>query len=239
MAFCPKCGNHLKIWHIKAECPYCNVNIPNYNWEARLNADAENAQKAWAQFRKFTGNFKSALFGTKLRIIRFIFTFVPLCVLILPLANYSLNIPFTGVESVDFTLLDFTLNSLTVLDWGSLIKLVASEYIGFPMGMFFAALVLLYLAVIFGVLNFVFILIKAPYLKSAANVTVCLLSTLCLALSALLLVLGNAAISDTSITFISATLEYGIFLGIAFFALNTALNVIIGKGFKKQRTADN
>ena len=70
MAFCPKCGRHLNIWHIKAECPTCGVNIPNYDWEGRLNEDAEKAKIAWSKFNKFTGNFKSALFGNKLRIIR-------------------------------------------------------------------------------------------------------------------------------------------------------------------------
>ena len=87
MSACPHCGKILNFWNIKAECPHCGVNIPNYNWEERLDEDARNAEIAWSKFRKFTGNFKSALFGSKFRIIRFIFTFMPLIALVLPLAN--------------------------------------------------------------------------------------------------------------------------------------------------------
>ena len=76
MALCPKCHGILNFWNVKAECPYCGVNIPNYNWEGNLDADAEKAEKAWVKFRKFTGNLKSALFGNLFRIIRFAFTFL-------------------------------------------------------------------------------------------------------------------------------------------------------------------
>ena len=77
MAKCPKCGVKLHIWDIKAECPHCGTNIPNYDWENMLETDAKKAEAAWSKFRVFTGNFKSSLFGNKLRIIRFIFTFIP------------------------------------------------------------------------------------------------------------------------------------------------------------------
>lgn len=239
MAACPKCGRHLNIWHIKAECPTCGVNIPNYNWEGRLNEDAENAEIAWAKFRKFTGNFKSALFGNKLRIIRFIFTFVPLVALILPLANYSISLPFVYADSVNMTLVDFTLNTLLNLNWGSLITLVSSEVIGAPTGMLFTAILLLYLAVVFGVLNFIFVLIRAPKLKAGFNITMCVLSTICFSVAAILFTLCVSTVANTTIAFISGSVQYGIFVGIALFTLNVVLNTIINKGFKKQRTEQN
>ncbi len=236
MAFCPKCGRHLNIWHVKAECPSCGVNIPNFDWEGRLNEDAEEAAIAWSKFNKFTGNFKSALFGNKLRIIRFIFTFVPLIALILPLANYSINLPFVYAESVNMTLVDFTLNTLLKLNWGSLITLISSGLIGAPTGMLMIAILLLYLAVVFGVLNFIFVLLRAPKLKAGFNITMCVLSTICFTSAAVLFTLCVSMISDTTIAFISGSVQYGIFVGIALFTLNIVLNTITNKGFKKQRT---
>ena len=48
MAFkCPQCGHTLKIWNFKAECPECGTNIPNYQWEKRLNEDADIAENAF------------------------------------------------------------------------------------------------------------------------------------------------------------------------------------------------
>ncbi len=236
MAVCPKCGQHLNFWHVKAECPYCNVNIPNYNWEERLNEDAANAEIAWTKFRKFTGNFKSALFGSKLRILRFIFTFVPLAVLILPLANYSINLPFVYAESVNMTLVDFTLNTLLSLNWGSLASLVTSNFIGTSVGMLFISILLVYLAVVFGVLNFVFVLAKAPKLKAGANIIMCVLSTLCFVCAGILFTVSISLAESTSIAFISGSVRYGILVGIGLFALNVILNSVINKGFKKQRT---
>lgn len=239
MAFCPKCGRHLNIWHVKAECPTCGVNIPNYDWEGRLNEDAEKAKIAWSKFNKFTGNFKSALFGNKLRIIRFVFTFVPLIALILPLANYSINLPFVYADSVNMTLVDFTLNTLLSLNWGSLINLISSGFIGGPAGMLIIAILLLYLAVVFGVLNFIFVLLRAPKLKAGFNITMCVLSTLCFSFAAILFTVCVSSVANTTITFISGTVQYGIFVGIGLFALNVALNTITNKGFKKQIKEQN
>ena len=186
MALCPKCNRALRFWHIKAECPYCGVNIPNYAWEERLDEDAKNAEVAWTKFRKFTGNFKSALFGNKLRIMRFVCTFLPLIALVLPLANYSLTLPFVDGSLTNMTLLDFTLNTLLSLNWGGLLGIVSSQTIGSPVLFIMIAILLLYLAVVFGVLNFLFVLIKAPSLKAASNVVLCVGSTLCFAFAGIL-----------------------------------------------------
>ena len=49
---CPNCGEKLKIYHIKAECPHCKANIPNYNWEARLEEDSAIAEANSLHFTK-------------------------------------------------------------------------------------------------------------------------------------------------------------------------------------------
>ncbi len=239
MALCPKCHGILNLWNIKAECPYCGVNIPNYNWEASLDADAEKAEKAWAKFRKFTGNLKSALFGSIFRIVRFACTFLPLVVLILPLANYTLNLPFFGDGSSNFTLLDFSMNTLLSLNWGSLIGLMPAETLGTPVTMLIAAILLTYLAIIFGVLNFVFVLLKAPSLKAGANIVLCLLSTVSFATAGILFTSSVSQIGATSAAFIDGSVQFGLFVGIGLFALNVVLNVLISRSFKKERAKLN
>lgn len=233
MATCPKCGHNLKPWDVKAECPKCNVNIPNYNWEERLNRDAENAAIAWENFRKFTGNFKSALFGSKLRIFRFVFTFVPLILLVLPLAEYTLDLPFVYHEA-DFTLVDFSVNTLLSLNWGSILKLTSSDFLGTPILLLICAVLLTYLAIVFAVLNFVFLLSKAPRLKANVNIAMCIASTLCFVFSAVLFFVAISNIASTTIVFISGSLRYGTFMGIGLFALNAFINIVVDKGFKKQ-----
>ena len=236
MAFCPKCNHVLNFWNVKAECPHCGVNIPNYNWEGRLEEDAKNAEIAWKKFRKFTGNFKSALFGNKLRIVRFICTFLPLIALVLPLANYSLTLPFVNDASTNMTLLDFTLNTLLSLNWGGIIGIVSGQTIGSPVLFIIISILLLYLAVVFGVLNFIFVLIKAPSLKATSNVVLCIGSALCFAAAGILFAVAVGNVDNTTITFIDGSIQYGLFVGIALFTLNIVLNTIINKGFKKQRT---
>ncbi len=236
MALCPKCYGVLNIWNVKAECPYCGVNIPNYNWEERLDQDAANAEVAWKKFRRFTGNFKSALFGNKFRIIRFICTFLPLVALVLPLANYTLNIPFVNASAQNMTLLDFTLNTLLTLNWGSLIGITGSPTLGTPVLMLMLAVVCLYLAVVFGVLNFIFVLIKAPSLKAGANIVLCVGSTLCFIAAGILFTIATAQAGSTTVSFISGSVQFGLFVGIALFTLNVILNTVINKSFKKQRT---
>ncbi len=237
MALCPKCHGILNFWNVKAECPYCGVNIPNYNWEGNLEADAEKAAISWTKFRKFTGNLKSALFGNVFRMVRFAFTFLPLVVLILPLANYTLNLPFLGETAKNFTLLDFSMNTLLSLNWGSLIGLFSAESLGTPVAMLMIAILLIYLAIVFGVLNFVFVLLRAPALKAGANIVLCVLSTLCFATAGILYTSAVSQIGATSAAFIDGSVQFGLFVGIGLFALNVILNVLINRSFKKERKA--
>lgn len=235
MALCPNCHAILNFWNVKAECPYCGVNIPNYDWEGRLNQDAERAAVAWNKFRKFTGNFKSTLFGSKLRIIRFICTFLPLVVLVLPLAGYSVSLPLLNSSGESFTLLDFTLNKLLTLNWGSLLSLTGTENLGAPLLLVILSILLLYLAVVFGVLNFIFVLIKAPSLKAGANIVLCSLSDICFILAGVFFTVATSLISNTSAVVIEGSVQFGLFVGIALFTLNTVLNIIVNKTLKKQR----
>ena len=83
---CPACGKKLKLYHIKAECPYCKANIPNYNWEARLEEDSAIAEAKFASLYRKLNLLKYSVFGTKLRILRLLMSFIPAVGFILPWA---------------------------------------------------------------------------------------------------------------------------------------------------------
>ncbi len=237
MASCPHCKKHLSFYHIKAECPFCGVNIPNYDWENRLDQDAVNAEIAWRKFRRLVRNLKSSLFGNKLRIARFIFTFVPLIVLVLPLATYLFNLPFLTNETQKVTLLDFTLNKLLNLNFGSLLNLVKLEEFGLGFAFILIALLLLYLAVVFGVLNFLFVLISAPSLKANINCVLCALSAGCFIFAPVLYMIALNIFNETQL--FTGSVGFGIFVGIFLFMLNFTLNFITNKSMKKEKAELN
>ena len=84
---CPNCGKKLHFWNIKAECSACGVSIPNFDWEARLEEDNRNAEKAFGVFNRTLSRMAYSMWGTKLRIARLVLTFLPVVGFILPWSN--------------------------------------------------------------------------------------------------------------------------------------------------------
>ena len=85
MAKCPQCGQKIKPWYVKAECPNCGVNMVNYNWEERLEEDSVRAETAFRKLHINVAKMKYSFAGTKLRIAR-----IPISVF--PLFSF-LNVP--------------------------------------------------------------------------------------------------------------------------------------------------
>ncbi len=233
-AKCPECGHTLKIWDIKAECPKCGVNIANHQWEKRLNDDADFAEHAFARFHYKFGNFKSAVVGSKLRIARLILTFAPLIALLLPLYSYKLNLPFNQSEnSVSF--LTFILNYLLKTDVGSVISLMGGEVLGTAATMVVLACVLLLLAVVFGVLNFFVLLIAGIKMKYVFNIVLNVLATICWATASVFFVQFTTACAELGGGIVTeCSLGFGFIVGCVLFLVNVAMNVMVGKGLKKQ-----
>lgn len=233
-AKCPECGHTLKLWNAKAECPKCGTNIPNYQWEKRLNEDADFAENAFAKMHYKTANFKSAVAGSKLRIVRLVMTFAPLIALVLPLYNFTLTLPFReSTESVSF--LTFVLNYLLKVDIGSVLKLIGGEVVGNATLKVVIACVLLLVAVVCGVSNFFVLLISGIKLRYRLNVTLNLISTVSWAVAAVFFAqftsactaLGGGIVTECS-------LGIGFIVGCVLFAINFVLNLVVGKGLKKQ-----
>ncbi len=231
---CPECGHTLKIWNFKAECPKCGVNIPNHQWEKRLNDDADFAEHAFAKFHYKFQNFKSAVAGSKLRIARLVLTFAPLIALVLPLYNFTLMLPFrSGKESVSF--LTFILDYLLKTDIGSVLSLMGGEVLGTAATMVVVACVLMLLAVVFGVLNFFVLLIAGIKMKYVFNIVLNVLATVCWAFAAVFFTQFTSACETLGGGIVTqCTLGYGFIVGCVLFLVNVAMNVIVGKGLKKQ-----
>ena len=233
-AKCPECGHTLKLWNAKAECPECGINIPNYQWEKRLNEDADIAENAFAKMHYKTANFKSAVVGSKLRIVRLVMTFAPLTALVLPLYDFTLSLPFRHTEeSVSF--LTFILNYLLKVDIGSVLKLLGGEVLGDAALKVVIACVLLLVAVVCGVSNFFVLLISGIKMRYRLNIALNFISTVSWGLAAIFFAqftsactaLGGGIVTECS-------LGIGFIVGCVLFAVNFVLNLVVGKGLKKQ-----
>lgn len=233
-AKCPECGHTLKIWNIKAECPYCGVNIPNYKWEERLEQDADEAEHALAKMRYKLNNFKSAVVGNALRIVRLVLTFAPLIALVLPLYKFTVTLPFSG-ETKTLSFLTFVLDYLLKSDIGSVLKLMGGEVMGHAVLMLVIALGLLLLSVVCGVLNFFVLLISGINMNYVFNVVLNAISAVSFGVSSVFFMqftsaceaLGGGIITDCH-------LGFGFIVGVVLFLVNMVMNIVVGKGLKKQ-----
>ncbi|MBO4338421.1 MAG: hypothetical protein J5877_00675 [Clostridia bacterium] len=235
MAKCPKCGKELTILNFRAECPKCGVNIPNYDWERRLEEDADKAEMAFARLHYKTGNFKSATVGSPLRIVRLICTFLPLIALVLPLAKYSIELPFFSKSgSLSFLNVALKVFGDTGLI-GHMINLSKGELLGQLSTDLLISVIGMFLAVVFGVLNFFVLLIAAFNLHWRFNVILNALAACSFAAGYYYLRNFFMLNEGTSFTAVSGSMSFAFFVGIALFLLNMILNIIVGIGLSKQK----
>ena len=102
---CPNCGKKLHWYDVKAECSNCGVSIPNFNWEERLEADNELAERKFASFYRALNRIAYSICGTKLRIARIVLSVLPAIGFILPWATIK-----SDAESVGLDLFGMTCN---------------------------------------------------------------------------------------------------------------------------------
>lgn len=175
---CPNCGKKLHIWNIKAECSQCGVSIPNYNWEERLEEDNVYAEKAFGTFYRSLNRIAYSLWGTKLRIVRLILTFLPAVGFILPWANIKATgnnfvlsiISFDGSKS----LIDFFTGVFA--DAGLYFDGMGIESYSGAVTLSFAGYILFVLSALFIVLAFFMAFIKAKHPKTKTTVVFDVLS---------------------------------------------------------------
>ncbi len=238
MAKCPNCSYKLKAWDIKAECPKCKTNIPNFNWEKRLEEDAARSEIAFAKLGERKNNIKTTLFGSRLLTVRFVCTFLPLVLLVLPIVNVHINIPFNQ-EDAAISVLSIVLwivgNSL---DFGSLLSLFSGEVMGQTFLLLALAFALFLLAFILAVLSFFLLMIRSVSLGNTGNIVCNILSVVLICASIFTFSAFFNTLESTSVNFItSPSFSVCLFAGIALYLLNTVLNIAANKFLAPKRKA--
>ncbi|MBR5496458.1 MAG: hypothetical protein IKV76_00570 [Clostridia bacterium] len=235
MARCPQCGYKLSLVDVKAECPVCKVNIPNYKWEDRLEADAENAEASFKIFRRKTAAIKSCLFGSKFRVARFVLTFAPLLFFLFPMFIVNTSLPFdNGTQSVSMLglILDIVNGNL---DIGSLLSLMSLELSGKAFTVLYISLVLVVLGIVAGVLNFFVILISGLNYHAKGNIVLCVLSTVFFIAAIVCIIVSSSMFASVVSDVISVKLSFSLFVGILFFVINITMNSIARKQFAAEK----
>ena len=233
-AKCPKCGATLHWYDFRAECKHCGVSIPNYNWEGRLEEDADIAEYSFAKLHYKTSNFKSATFGSPLRIVRLVCALLPLAALVVPLLNATFAFPFYDKqESISF--LTFVLNYLLKFDIGSVFALAGGEVLGGAITAMLLSVVMALLAVVAGVLNFFLVLIGAIHLRWLPNVILNVVSLASWGLSAFFLSSFISKSAELSLGMFSGSVSLWYLLGIGLFLLDLVIDLVVGLGLKKQK----
>jgi hypothetical protein len=112
---------------------------------------------------------------------------------------------------------------------------MGGEVLGTAATMVVVACVLMLLAVVFGVLNFFVLLISGIKMKYVFNIVLNVLATVCWAVSSVFFgqfttacqSLGGGIVTECS-------LGFGFIVGTVLFLVNVAMNIVVGKGLKKQ-----
>lgn len=237
MARCPHCGYKLRLIDIKAECPVCKVNIPNYNWEERLEQDAINAESAFKSFRRTVGAFRSSLFGNKLRVARFVFTFMPLIFFLFPMVTVATSLPFDA-GSQNISMLDVILSVINGnVDIGGMFNFIFLPRSGQAFTVLYAALVFVLLGIVAGVLNFVVILISGFGYHAKGNIVCCVLSFLFFLAAVICVIVASGMFVSAIPEVMSVKLSYSLFIGMALFTVNIIMNTVARKQFKAEKKA--
>ena len=230
MAQCPNCNQKLFIWDVKAECPHCGANIPNHNWEQRLDEDAKIREEKFFKLNTKLHRFKFSLFGTPLRIARLILCVLPALGFVLPLVNATRDVVMnggeTGTAKVSFSIISLFTGGPDILGIKDFIKMPfepGTETAG-VFGL--AAIAILFLSLLLGVVAFFmnFILFNRP--KSPVQAVLHGLSTVLYAAFPFVFSMFLTEYNGPTMQYeISAGI--GVYVGIILFLIVLAVDIVI------------
>lgn len=167
---CPNCGKKLHWYDVKAECSNCGISIPNFNWEERLEADNELAERKFASFYRGLNRLAYSIWGTKLRIVRIVLSVLPAIGFILPWATLK-----SDAESVGLDLFGMTCSKSLIDLFGDFfgntnLYITNMGYEGFSGTLSFTmyAVLCMVLSLLLAVIAFFLILILAKHSKTKA-----------------------------------------------------------------------
>lgn len=236
---CPNCGKKLHIWDVKAECSACGVSIPNYNWQARLEEDNIKAEKQFAVFNKTMNRIAYSIWGTKLRIVRLVLTFLPAIGFILPWAVLT-----SDGESFDLSIISFTGNKSLIDFFSSFfgdinlyITNMGFEGYGGALTLGVAGYLLFVLSALFIVIAFFLNIIMCKHPKTKSTVVFDILSIAASVASVVCFVMsGSVAQEFTAYNFGefavingSASISWGYFVALVLLLVATGINIAVAK----------
>lgn len=236
---CPNCGKKLHWYDVKAECSNCGISIPNFNWEERLEADNELAERKFASFYRGLNRLAYSIWGTKLRIARIVLSVIPVIGFILPWATLK-----SDAESVGLDLFGMTCSKSLIDLFGDFfgntnLYITNMGYEGFSGTLSFTmyAVLCMVLSLLFAVIAFFLILILAKHSKTKAITVFECLSVASAVASAVCFTLGvKGAPAELGINFGSfpvynATggVAWGFYVALALLLVAVGINAAVAK----------
>lgn len=168
---CPNCGHEIKWYNLKADCSACGVSIPNFNWEARLEEDNKKAEEKFGAFYKTMNLLKYSVYGTRLRILRIVMSFIPIIGVLVPWAGItsegaSLNFDLLGLFTDGTSTIDFF--GMLIKNIGGIIGTMSAEGFSGPVSFTMLGFVFVLLSIVVLVVAFflIFITFKKPMTKA-------------------------------------------------------------------------
>lgn len=240
---CPNCGKKLHWYDVKAECSNCGVSIPNFNWEERLEADNELAERKFASFYRGLNRIAYSIWGTKLRIARIVLSVLPAIGFILPWATIK-----SDAESVGLDLFGMTCNKSLIdllKDFFGNMSLYTTNmgYENFSGTLSFTmySALLMALSLLLAVIAFFLIFILAKHFKTKTLTVFECLSVLSAIGSAVCFTLGvKAAPSELGINFGSfpvynatGSVAWGFYVALALLLVAVGINAAVSKAPSK------
>lgn len=240
---CPNCGKKLHLYNVKAECSSCGVSIPNFNWEARLEQDNELAEKKFKTFYRALNRIAYSLWGTKLRVVRIIVSFLPAIGFILPWATMNSDVNSVGLDIFGITCNNSLITILSSFFGNAGLYFTNMGYEGYAGGLTYTMLSVLFmlLSAVFIVIAFFLILILAKKPKTKAMVVFDVLSIASAVASVGLFTFGVNA-SETQVGFNfgditmynpSGSIAWGFYVALALLLGALVLNILVERADAK------
>ncbi len=238
-AKCPNCGEKLRWYDVKAECKHCGTNIPNYNWESRLEEDNKIAEEKFQLLYYKLNDFRYTTIGTKLRKLRIIMSLLPAIGFILPWAQLKGD---TSTLSYDLLGL-FTDGTNTLNFFGILLKDLGGLLSGENPSQFFVlGFLLMLLGIVAIVAAFFLIFITFRKFKTKAVVIADAISILITAAAIVLFFMADSKvkgatfnIGELAFTNASSGAMWGVFVYIALLCVALVGNILVMKAPAKSK----
>lgn len=236
---CPNCGKKLHWYDVKAECSNCGISIPNFNWEERLEADNELAERKFASFYRGLNRLAYSIWGTKLRIARIVLSVLPVIGFILPWATLKSDSESVGLDLFGMTCSKSLIDLFGDFFGNTNLYITNMGYEGFSGTLSFTmyAVLCMVLSLLFAVIAFFLILILAKHSKTKVITVFECLSVASAVASAVCFTLGvKGAPAELGINFGSfpvynATggVAWGFYVALALLLVAVGINAAVAK----------